>query len=97
MLPLNTNIRLAYSNGKDDEQNFIQNLSLFLCTFLKEHGQLIEKRPNLRETLMEVKPLTFVDHKPAPSLSLDFVFWVISVACRSSSCLCCHVLNLIFY
>lgn len=54
MLPLNTNIRLAYANGKDDEQNFIQNLSLFLCTFLKEHGQLIEKRPNLRETLMEV-------------------------------------------
>lgn len=55
MLPLNTNIRLAYANGKDDEQNFIQNLSLFLCTFLKEHGQLIEKRPNLRETLMEVR------------------------------------------
>uniref|UniRef100_F6S8L9 Exportin-1 n=1 Tax=Equus caballus TaxID=9796 RepID=F6S8L9_HORSE len=57
MLPLNTNIRLAYSNGKDDEQNFIQNLSLFLCTFLKEHGQLIEKRLNLRETLMEVRLL----------------------------------------
>uniref|UniRef100_A0A8C6ME46 Exportin-1 n=1 Tax=Nothobranchius furzeri TaxID=105023 RepID=A0A8C6ME46_NOTFU len=53
MLPLNTNIKLAFANGKDDEQNFIQNLSLFLCTFLKEHGQLIEKRPNLRETLME--------------------------------------------
>ncbi|KAK7834520.1 hypothetical protein U0070_017706 [Myodes glareolus] len=53
MLPLNTNIRLAYSNGKDDEQNFIQNLSLFLCTFLKEHGQLLEKRLNLREALME--------------------------------------------
>uniref|UniRef100_A0A671L4G4 Exportin-1 n=1 Tax=Sinocyclocheilus anshuiensis TaxID=1608454 RepID=A0A671L4G4_9TELE len=51
MLPLSTNIRLAYSNGRDDEQNFIQNLSLFLCTFLKEHGQLIEKRLNLRETL----------------------------------------------
>lgn len=58
MLPLNTNIRLAYSNGKDDEQNFIQNLSLFLCTFLKEHGQLIEKRLNLRETLMEVRENT---------------------------------------
>lgn len=55
MLPLNTNIRLAYANGKDDEQNFIQNLSLFLCTFLKEHGQLIEKRLNLRESLMEVQ------------------------------------------
>lgn len=58
MLPLNTNIRLAYANGKDDEQNFIQNLSLFLCTFLKEHGQLIEKRLNLRETLMEVRENT---------------------------------------
>lgn len=54
MLPLNTNIRLAYANGKDEEQNFIQNLSLFLCTFLKEHGTLIETRLNLRETLMEV-------------------------------------------
>uniref|UniRef100_A0A4W5R4X7 Exportin-1 n=1 Tax=Hucho hucho TaxID=62062 RepID=A0A4W5R4X7_9TELE len=64
MLPLNTNIRLAYSNGKDDEQNFIQNLSLFLCTFLKEHGQLIEKRPNLRETLMEVRNLQQFLPKP---------------------------------
>lgn len=60
MLPLNTNIRLAYSNGKDDEQNFIQNLSLFLCTFLKEHGLLIEKRLNLRETLMEVSSLVYL-------------------------------------
>lgn len=63
MLPLNTNIRLAYSNGKDDEQNFIQNLSLFLCTFLKEHGQLLEKRLNLREALMEVSLV--------PSMSLE--------------------------
>lgn len=64
MLPLNTNIRLAYANGKDDEQNFIQNLSLFLCTFLKEHGQLIEKRLNLRETLMEASHnRTFLIHR----------------------------------
>lgn len=62
MLPLNTNIRLAYANGKDDEQNFIQNLSLFLCTFLKEHGQLIEKRLNLRETLMEVRKTLWCSH-----------------------------------
>ncbi|XP_041839886.1 exportin-1 [Melanotaenia boesemani] len=55
MLPLNTNIRAAYANGKDEEQNFIQNLSLFLCTFLKEHGHVIEKRPELRETLMEAQ------------------------------------------
>ena len=44
MLPLTTNIKEAYTNGRDDEQKFIQNLSLFLCTFLKEHGQLIESK-----------------------------------------------------
>lgn len=75
MLPLNTNIRLAYSNGKDDEQNFIQNLSLFLCTFLKEHGQLIEKRPNLRETLMEVRCPTFVNQEPAPRCLFPMFVW----------------------
>lgn len=81
MLPLNTNIRLAYANGKDDEQNFIQNLSLFLCTFLKEHGQLIEKRLNLRETLMEVNPVGALFNKCSPhcincihGLILLFVF-----------------------
>ena len=44
MLPLSTNIREAYKNGKDDEQNFIQNLALFLCTFLREHAPLVEQK-----------------------------------------------------
>jgi len=44
MLPLTINIHNAYANGRDDEQKFIQNLSLFLCTFLKEHGTLVEKK-----------------------------------------------------
>lgn len=55
MLPVQTNIKDAYANGQDDEQKFIQNLSLFLCTFLKEHGQLIEKRADLSESLHEVR------------------------------------------
>lgn len=42
MLPLNTDIRTAYACGQDQEQNFIQNLAMFLCTFLKEHGSLAE-------------------------------------------------------
>lgn len=53
MLSLSTNIKEAYKHGHDDEQNFIQNLSLFLCTFLKEHGSLIEKKTELNETLLE--------------------------------------------
>ena len=55
MLPVTTNIKEAYKQGRDDEQNFIQNLSLFLCTFLKEHGTLIEKRTDLTDTLLEVR------------------------------------------
>lgn len=51
MLPPSTVIKEAYSNGQDDEQKFIQNLSLFLCTYLKEHGALVEKRTDLREVL----------------------------------------------
>ena len=36
-------MKVAYANGADTEQNFIQNLALFLCTYLKEHGSLVEK------------------------------------------------------
>lgn len=54
MLPLNTNIKEAYAQGKDQEQNFIQNLAMFLCTFLKEHGSLIEK-PELSDMLLKVR------------------------------------------
>ncbi|XP_048585879.1 exportin-1 isoform X3 [Nematostella vectensis] len=53
MLPLTINIKEAYANGRDDEQKFIQNLSLFLCSFLKEHGQLVEKKVDLQTTLLE--------------------------------------------
>lgn len=53
MLPLSTNIKDAYSNGQDEEQKFIQNLAMFLCTFLKDHGSLIEK-PEHNEGLLKV-------------------------------------------
>lgn len=47
MLPLQTDIKTAYACGQDQEQNFIQNLALFLCTFLKEHGTLAETQNNV--------------------------------------------------
>ncbi|XP_078049762.1 exportin-1 emb [Augochlora pura] len=52
ILPLETNIRDAYAAGQDQEQNFIQNLAIFLCTCLKEHGQFIEKK-QLNEMLLK--------------------------------------------
>lgn len=54
MLPLTINIKDAYANGKDDEQKFIQNLSLFLCTFLKEHGQLVEKKVHVQYAMLDM-------------------------------------------
>ncbi|KAK7790553.1 hypothetical protein R5R35_013069 [Gryllus longicercus] len=52
MLPMNTNIREAYACGQDQEQNFIQNLAMFLCTYLKDHGILVEKK-QLNEVLLK--------------------------------------------
>ena len=48
MIPMDANIKDAYNTGSDEEQNFVQNLSLFLCTFLKEHGTLVEKKPEMQ-------------------------------------------------
>jgi exportin-1 len=44
-MPLDrTNMVLAYNNGSHEEQNFIQNLTLFFCSFFKEHLDLVEKQ-----------------------------------------------------
>ncbi|XP_055916894.1 exportin-1 [Eupeodes corollae] len=42
MIGQNTNMNHIYANGCDMEQEFVQNLAMFLCTFLKEHGKLVE-------------------------------------------------------
>ena len=43
MLPVDTNIREAYSNGHDAEQQFIQDLALFFCAYLKgKHNIMYE-------------------------------------------------------
>ncbi|XP_055376671.1 exportin-1 [Condylostylus longicornis] len=43
MLNPNTDMNHNYMNGTDHEQQFVQNLAMFLCTFLKEHGKLVEE------------------------------------------------------
>ncbi len=72
-MPLTTNIREAYKNGKEDEQNFIQNLALFLCTFLKEHGVLIEQKPELQNNLLEVRGFPVVLKKKRGQLKAEFL------------------------
>ncbi|XP_067621814.1 exportin-1 [Eurosta solidaginis] len=42
MIGQNPNMNHIYANGSSTEQVFVQNLAMFLCTFLKEHGKLVE-------------------------------------------------------
>lgn len=51
ILPRTTCIKEAHAKGTDDEQKFIQNLSLFLCTYLKEHGTYLESNSEHNATL----------------------------------------------
>ncbi|VDP06326.1 unnamed protein product [Soboliphyme baturini] len=46
ILPPDLNICAAYRVGNDVEQKFIANLAIFLSTFLKEHGKLVEVLPD---------------------------------------------------
>ncbi|KAL1121954.1 hypothetical protein AAG570_003362 [Ranatra chinensis] len=62
MLPTNTNIREAYAAGQDQEQNFIQNLAMFLCTYLKEHGTLIEKKEHSAVLLTALHYLVLISN-----------------------------------
>ena len=50
---MSLDLKAAYRSAKDDDQRFIQNLALFLSNFLKEHGILIERTSDLKETLLE--------------------------------------------
>ena len=56
MLPVETNIKQAYANGMDAEQQFIQDLALFFCSYLKEHGELVEKGENNEMNADEKNP-----------------------------------------
>ena len=60
MLPVETNIKQAYANGMDAEQQFIQDLALFFCSYLKEHGELVEKGENNEKMNIDEKTLQLI-------------------------------------
>lgn len=42
----------AYASGTEEDEKFVQNLALFLTTFLKEHLPLIESSSELNPALV---------------------------------------------
>ena len=80
MLPPTTNIKEAYANGQDSEQDFIQNLSLFLSTFLKEHGSLVEKKTEFSDKLLAVSKSKKKFNIPVLNVFFIFCFAVLALA-----------------
>ncbi|ORX53573.1 nuclear export factor CRM1 [Hesseltinella vesiculosa] len=52
MIPPQTDIASVYENSSDDDQEFIQNLALFLTGFLSSHLNVVEQSPDSQNVLM---------------------------------------------
>ncbi|KAI8098786.1 nuclear export factor CRM1 [Halteromyces radiatus] len=52
MIPPSTDIANVYENSSDDDQEFVQNLALFLTSFLSTHLKVIEQVPDSHSLLM---------------------------------------------
>uniref|UniRef100_A0A0R3TNP2 Importin N-terminal domain-containing protein n=1 Tax=Rodentolepis nana TaxID=102285 RepID=A0A0R3TNP2_RODNA len=93
MLPLSTRIREAFDRGTTDEQNFIQILAIFYCTFLKSHGELLENRvptSKLVDAYKYLLRISEVDDKEIFKICLEYWnYWVCelytkaTLSCRS--------------
>ena len=46
IIPLSIDLKQTYPKSNSKDQEFVQNLALFLCTFFSSHLNLIEKLPN---------------------------------------------------
>ena len=60
----------AYEQGSEDDEQFVQNLALFLTSFLREHLQLIEGAERLRQQLTTaltyLVKISYVQNSGAP-------------------------------
>ncbi|RYP62091.1 hypothetical protein DL771_009878 [Monosporascus sp. 5C6A] len=46
IVPLDLDLKSTYPNSNSRDQEFIQNMALFLCNFFGQHVDLVEKLPN---------------------------------------------------
>ena len=74
MLPLDIDIKAAFAKGHDAEQNFIQNLAMFLCTMLRQHGALMERceKPNVLKALQYLLLISEVDETEIFKICLEY-------------------------
>lgn len=55
IIPIETNLAEAYAMGTEQDQLFVSRLALFLCTYLRSFGKLLEKseHPELQHCVVE--------------------------------------------
>ncbi|VDL99193.1 unnamed protein product [Schistocephalus solidus] len=91
MLPLSTKMREAYDKGMTDEQNFIQNLAIFYCTFLKSHNSLIESgqiSDHLGDAYSYLLLISEVEDKEVFKICLEYWNFFVSELYTQSSASC---------
>lgn len=75
MIPEETDMNQIYMNGNDDEQCFVQNLAMFLCTFLRVHGPLVERRETvdaLQKALVYLVMISEVEDVEIFKITLEY-------------------------
>jgi exportin-1 len=60
IVPLHTNLAIAYENGSDDDRLFVARLALFLGTFLKSHLHVLEGSSERELQVCCVDSLTYL-------------------------------------
>lgn len=76
IIPTATNLKESYKVASSNDQSFLQDLAMFLCTFLSNHLLFLEKNESLRELLLSallyIIELSKIDERELFKICLDF-------------------------
>lgn len=80
LVPLATDLKTVYATANSNDQDFIQNLSLFLITFLGRRLRLVEGQAN-KDILMNVHQylikISEIDEREIFKACLDYWSWLV--------------------
>lgn len=78
IVPINTNLKESYKVATSNDQSFLQDLAMFLCSFLSNHLLILEKNDSIEETLINallyLLELSRIDERELFKTCLDF--WI---------------------
>ncbi|EER36283.1 exportin-1 [Candida tropicalis MYA-3404] len=76
IVPITTNLRNSYKVASSNDQSFLQDFAMFLCTFLGNHLLLLEKHEEARELLQNalyyLLELSRIEERELFKTTLDF-------------------------